>query len=1573
MAELHLSIEGARKELLDLSGRNRLTNYRRPTERQGGIEVIDERPEEVYRTLVVQAKTMTFLATTEYVDGQPRLLLPAPDDFAPTTVDSNFVAERHTDSKLQTALPKDALDRRLKRSYTKARTFIEEQGVNALFLAIGSLVWYDAETSQEKREAPLILVPVELVRDNVRSRYKLRHTNEEIGFNISLQEKLLREFAIHLPTWPENEELDVLAYFDMVAEAVAPQRRWSVESSALFVDFYRFSKLHMYQDLDASVWNGVVDLEKHPVLPKLFGSHSFIDEALGAQRDHASRASNGQFSSEPTVSHAVTDADSSQERAIRAAMGGYNIIIQGPPGTGKSQTITNLIAEAIGNGKTVLFVAEKMAALQVVKRRLDGLGLGDLCLELHSDKSNKKSFLAELERTLQLGEPRLSGQEYNVQILEQERTHLDQYCTAVNGVVLDTELTPFQAYGAYLKADRHLAEAVPPQLSIPGSDGWAESDFLVRLESVRRLQTLLNSMGRPTKHPFWGSQRQRFLPTDQPALVDGCLAAERSVGELRRATERAAALLGLPLLETHSFATACLELINRALAAPAMQGLTVEAPAWRMQIRNVLSAIELGELCEQNRQTYEKHLIPQAIAERLTDVRKAIVNHGERISRFWSGDYRRAQKLLKSLSRGELPATKAEQLRLVDAALEVQQLAPRVEATHPLLRQLFGAAWNELHPDWSQLRTIAQWVEGVLALDVDELFVEQLFKYVRTQPDISTLSALRVSLQSALSSHRHTLQEAVQFVNLDERARFGDGPGLWEQPFNEQTSLLHAWALHAAQLQEMVTFNSVAAELRDQGLEAAVHVVQTWEYAATRLVDLVRRSRYGSLIERAMLERPILAGFDGVTHGHRVARFRELDKLLLQRQRSVVLHEHWQHLPTYQAGGLALLHEQFNRKRGHKTIRTLMREAGGAIQAIKPVFMMSPFSIAIFLEAGSVEFDMVVFDEASQVKPVDALGAILRGKQTVVVGDDKQLPPTNFFDRVLDEEENDSIMADTESVLGLFRAKAAHQEMLEWHYRSRHESLIAVSNYEFYNNRLIVFPSPDHERARLGLLFHHLPQTRYTRRTDGSGGGYNGEEARAVAEAVMRHARSQPDKSLLVAAFNQQQREAIDNLVDKLRQSDGRGEQFFNGHPAEPFAVKNLENVQGDERDVILISIGFGRDQDNKISMNFGPLNKDGGERRLNVLITRARERCEVFSNITDEDIDLSRTNARGVRALKRFLKYARTGILDLPETTGGEVESPFEHEVATALRATGFQIDLQVGTGGYRIDMAIIDEARPGRYLLGIECDGATYHRTKTARDRDRLRQEVLEAMGWEIHRIWSTDWFRHPQREIQRVQERVEEIRAQCDAAELADTDTSASEISDNEQPVIARDANTHVQNRQQPKYVVAEPQCTINSDDYGDISVSVLTKELLRIAQIEAPIHVDQLFQRVSTRVTKVVRAHLEMVLNRIVNEGKLVRDGEYLLMPGASAVVARDRSELPGQIKKIQHIYPQELKAAITLVVTRTHGILRSDLGRETLKLIGYARVTDNMDTIVEDVIREMLEKGEVHLRGEQIVK
>ena len=362
-----------------------------------------------------------------------------------------------------------------------------------------------------------------------------------------------------------------------------------------------------------------------------------------------------------------------------------------------------------------------------------------------------------------------------------------------------------------------------------------------------------------------------------------------------------------------------------------------------------------------------------------------------------------------------------------------------------------------------------------------------------------------------------------------------------------------------------------------------------WSEAAHHLRNVFERAWYEHVLSRALTERSALSSFAGNIHEQLIGQFCSMDELALDHNRARVAYSHWSQLPKYDGGGqLRTLRRQFERKRGHLPVRQLMIQAGNAIQAIKPVFMMSPMSIATYLPPGSVNFDLVVFDEASQVRPVDALGALMRADQSVVVGDSKQLPPTRFFDIVTqsdDDDDEDRVVADMESILGLFRAEGAPDRMLRWHYRSRHESLIAVSNREFYENGLVVFPSPDSSRESIGLRYHHLPDTQYDRGRSST----NRKEAAAVATHVMEHARRSPGLTLGVAAFSSAQREAIQDELERLRRQDFSCEAFFNDHPGEPFFVKNLENVQGDERDVICISIGYGRDAGGQVAMNCVP------------------------------------------------------------------------------------------------------------------------------------------------------------------------------------------------------------------------------------------------------------------------------------------------------------------------------------------------------------------------------------------------
>jgi very-short-patch-repair endonuclease len=536
--------------------------------------------------------------------------------------------------------------------------------------------------------------------------------------------------------------------------------------------------------------------------------------------------------------------------------------------------------------------------------------------------------------------------------------------------------------------------------------------------------------------------------------------------------------------------------------------------------------------------------------------------------------------------------------------------------------------------------------------------------------------------------------------------------------------------------------------------------------------------------------------------------------------------------------------------------------------------------------------------------------------------------------------------------------------MLRWHYRSRHPSLIAVSNQEFYSSRLFVVPNPQPHSADLGLRFHHLSTAVYER----GGARWNLIEAKAVATAVMRHASEQPDLSLGVGCFSMSQRDAILHELEVLRRSGHGREEFFASHPEEPFFVKNLENIQGDERDVVMISVGYGRDASGYFAMSFGPVNADGGERRLNVLISRAKRRCEVFSSITADDIDLARAPKPGVKALKAFLKFAETGVMDVPLAVG-DAGSVFEEQVAAALTALGHEVDLQVGSAGFFVDLAVRDPERPGRYLLGIECDGAAYHSARSARDRDRLRQQVLEDHGWIIHRIWSTDWFRQPQKQLARVVEAVEsaklewEIRdRRCEKTKPKPDTASRTIQREPIEPVVAPSAGQSAAPYLEADFTVP------GSPEPHLLPRRSMVDIIRRIVEIEGPIHCDEIARRV-TRVCGYARTGKRIVdavatgIRVAVEHGLVAREGDFIYPVDGRAPGVRDRSSVRSpSLRKPEMLPPMEIRVA-ALQVTRTHfGVSAEEVVTQVSRMLGFQATSAQLSSIISAELDRLIIDG-----------
>ena len=547
-------------------------------------------------------------------------------------------------------------------------------------------------------------------------------------------------------------------------------------------------------------------------------------------------------------------------------------------------------------------------------------------------------------------------------------------------------------------------------------------------------------------------------------------------------------------------------------------------------------------------------------------------------------------------------------------------------------------------------------------------------------------------------------------------------------------------------------------------------LVTLFETAGGQLSDIEDAYRYvvhRSLGRGIFRDFPGLKELSGLKQSNDQTAFRALDRELMRLSQQKIAAELASRPiargvgtgPKKNLSELSLIQNEHEKKSRHIPLRNLLRRAGTAIQQMKPCFMMSPLSVSQYLPTSLLDFDLLVIDEASQMRPEFALGAIFRAKQLVVVGDQHQLPPTSFFEassEIEDDEIDPEEVVDSESILDFSLAAFKPARRLRWHYRSEHPSLIGFSNKEFYNSELILFPSAKADDVDRGVSLIHVDGGLYK-------GRVNVPEVHAVVDAAVDFMHNHPELSLGIATLNQPQRDLLIEEFDVKFSEDGRCDEYrakWDG-TLSPFFVKNLENVQGDERDAIFISCVFGPDDTGKVYQRFGPINSMVGHRRLNVLFSRAKKRVDVFSSMRPGDIQVSESSHWGVKALRGYLEFAGTGRLEVGDSTDREPDSDFEIWVKEKLEQWGYQVVPQVGVAGFFIDLAVRDPDHNNTYILGIECDGATYHSARSARDRDRLRQEILENLGWRIHRVWSTDWFLDPAGELEKIRERIETLR--------------------------------------------------------------------------------------------------------------------------------------------------------------------------------------------------------------------
>jgi len=1820
---LDAKLEKARTELLDLSARNRLLNIPRSAKSVKTLEIVDERGAEVFRLLVGENKAFTFLAGKgALVDPEDQdseiveLALPEDDN-----VDDRGIASRHSDTRLQTRLTPAGLQKKLLDLYYDARTLEEEQGVNILFLAIGTLKWLDPNNAAAIRYAPLVLVPVELERGNAAEKFKLRYRQEDFAANLSLEAYLGRVHGLKLPMFEAVDDFNLATYAEAVADAVSAKPGWAVDPDDLVLGFFSFAKFLMYRDLDPQTWPSDAKLANHPLLRPLI-SDGFPEGEPLISEDESIDAHIA-----PSAMIHIVDSDSSQTLAVEEVRRGRNIVIQGPPGTGKSQTIANVIASAVADGKTVLFVAEKMAALEVVKRRLDSTGVGVACLELHSNKANKRGVLEELRRTWELGAPRTENPDVLNARLSEVRDYLNAHAERLHTPIGPAGLTPYDVIGHLVRLRQKGVQ--PAYLQLEGVEGWTQTDFDIRSKLVTELTERVADLGTPDAHLWHGIERTQILPTEVARISERLSELFMRLSVIVAEHAETASVVELRVPETLEALDAIVILTDRLAKAPAMEAECMAADIWLTSevIRDILTAgREYADFRQQLEPVFKEeawttdisHLRatlapldaqtpadvfadarivatglptllesgcrladaigrqagpvslhdleilaqvgervaqapeadPVAFAQDLWDsgveraadlaaavkkledarsivgsglteaawdkdlssVRTTLVTHGTSLFRLLNGEWRAADRLMRSFQTAA-KVTLDERLRWLDALAMGQAALRLIRDENDFGRTAFAGDWRGERSASPPLQAMVDWMRSLRGLGAEPRLI------VGRRPDRPRIANLSLSLTAEISRSKSEIAQLWDNARTSRHTLFGaaTGPGDIALPAAKDTCLAIAEAYEAVSAISQTTESSLdirrqalsklaqgqvatqsiedaesvarlafgkawqgrqsdwltlttivdwmdanadirllAARIKDRaGLktkaelamvardswlsdmarllgdikanpDALVTVVSlltvpvaslTSHLAAWRdggealtswigylaraqeaktlgLIDVVNRLGNGRLIpdqaygdfeqaffevvlEQQVVAQPELAVFDGEIQGRRVRDFVDLDRQRIRLAASEVALAHHRNVPP-QGGGIAgplkVLKGEMARKRGHMPIRQLIEKAAPPIQALKPVFMMSPLSVAQFLPPGKLSFDLLVMDEASQIQPVDALGAIARCKQVVVVGDPQQLPPTAFFSKMTgqsdgDDDDGAAKVADIESILGLFTARGLPVRMLRWHYRSRHESLIAISNRQFYENKLVIVPSPFTAQSGLGLRFHHVKDGIF----ETGASRTNPIEAKAVARAIIHHARTTPELSLGAVAFSAPQRKAIMEQPELLRrQLTPAEEAFFQAHPTEPFFVKNLENVQGDERDVILISIGYGPTTlGARPPMRFGPVGQDGGERRLNVLISRAKRRCEVFSSMTDEDIDPDFASGRkGVFALKLFMHFARTGRLSLAESVGRDRNAVFEEQIAQAIHARGYQAHLNVGVSGLFVDIAVSSPDQPDRYLLAIECDGPSYRSAKSARDRDRLRRSVLENQGWIVHRIWSGEWFQRPQEQLERLISAIEAAKIELERDSNAAARLPAYEIISVEREDVTEMGLGLSEPELGAAIAYVETSITRPSHIQSELHMAptgVLSQLAETVTRGEGPVHFDEVVVRLRTawgaaKAGARMRDAVRRAVDVSIRQGRILEQDDFLSAPGGDVIV-RDRSDaLSPTLRRPDMLPPSEIEKALIDVVSRNFGATEDQALQYVSRAFGFKATSAQLRDVLLDVLNKALEKG-----------
>ena len=1424
------------------------------------------------------------------------------------------------------------LDRTLKSIYRSAKTSLEDNGANTLFLALGFLKWYESDVSQKARYAPLILVPVDLVKSIRNHGYVIRTRQEDPQVNITLLEYLRQDHGIDitgLDPLPQDENgVDTALVFNTVRQAIMDKSRWNNLDLA-YLGLFSFGQFVMWNDLRSRL----DELRENHVV------RSLIEAKLMWQpKEQTVTAEN----SDRTVSMADVAvpmiADSSQLSAVVMASKGESFVLHGPPGTGKSQTITNMIANALYQGKSVLFAAEKMAALSVVKKRLAGIGLDPFCLELHSNKTNKSAVLSQLEKALEVGRIKPAADyEQTAAKCEELKGELNHIMDALHdprkcGVSLYDSIGIFRENLGF-KDVLTLDDAFLASLDAAGLEK--------ALELTDKYASAAEEIGVFVWHPYKAYNGLNYSIELRDSFAKDC----RDTVALAAAAANGLSLLGQTMNVTGTDRKTAEGLCGVAEAS-AVGGAALEGLIFNADIDSLCAALEGlclkgEELNTQKTQVladYEKGIFDY-------DCQTARRNYKEASAKWFLGRYFGVKKCVSALSAYSNKAITKQNIGAeLDRLCAVNDIRQEIAAAPAPAVSPAGALWQGENTDWAALRAAVSKSKLLdqAYKDLGQAPAQGLPAYseqtVRAAQDIRAFTA---SCDRLTNEYRTDLSEAEASAN-------------W---INDVKTTLDVFGANLTDMREKVIFNQCETQLREFGLAGVCAAYRTGRVKPSQLRGCLLCAAHYQLALSYIREDQRLCSCSGKQAEDIIARFSEVTETYRTLTVTQLVSKLSANIPSAVGGSAAsseigILKKAIKNNGRMLSIRRLFEQIPTLLRRLCPCMLMSPISVAQYIDPAFPKFDLVIFDEASQLPTSEAVGTIARGQNVIVVGDPKQLPPTSFFKSDKTDEDNPE-QDDLESLLDDCLALSMPQEYLKWHYRSKHESLIAFSNMKYYDNKLYTFPSPGDMVSQVKLI-----------QLDGSydkgGTKQNRAEAEAVVAEIMRRLRDEKlrNDSIGVVTFSLAQQNLIQDLLEDEFAADPDIAEF-DAQSKEPVFVKNLENVQGDERDVILFSIGYGPDKEGRVSMNFGPLNREGGWRRLNVAVTRSKKEMMIFSVLRPEQIDLSRTRSQGAEGLRAFLEFAQRGKNAAAADRSEKSADTLVNEIADRIRELGYDCSCSIGASEYRLDIGVVDPDDPEKYMLGIMLDGRNCRKAPSAKDRFVSQPSVLEGLGWRLLRVWTLDWFDDPERVMAQIKEAIANAKKPVEKAETQ----AAAPVFEQAEPVAMGSAAI--------SYRCADIGVLGNMQDFYLEKNEKAALDCMRdILLAEAPIERGLFMKRVFAawgiaRSTQKAEVRFASLMSKL--DKQITADSENAFLWGEgmdTSCMSYYRTPTAEVARSIEEIASQEIICAMLEVLDEQLGLDESDLIRETAKKLGFPRITAAIENTVRFAVEKAMADGRI---------